>query len=154
MSKKFHERLTRGSGVQAKSFHSKFAASILKKYGWEEGTGRGKERSGTLSCVQIERREEKLGLGASKSPEVSGDQWHNWWDGLYNQAAKQADCSVSKGKKRVAEVSSSDSSSSDSDEVEAVTNKRVSGRARKQLGKLRRLQHQDSSASTKASTGG
>lgn len=64
MSKKYYERVLRGTGVQSKKFHSSFGASILKKFGWEDGDGLGKERTGMLDPLQIKRRTELLGVSS------------------------------------------------------------------------------------------
>ncbi|KEP62235.1 UNVERIFIED_CONTAM: G-patch domain-containing protein [Hammondia hammondi] len=111
MSKKFYDRLLKGSGVQSRPFHSSFGASILKKFGWEEGQGLGRENTGRTDCLQIRRREENVGLGHSDASETKGeDQWKNWWDVMYNSmAAKLKD---SKGALRAATESESDSDSS------------------------------------------
>ncbi|KYF40505.1 G-patch domain-containing protein, partial [Toxoplasma gondii ARI] len=88
MSKKFYDRLLKGSGVQSRPFHSSFGASILKKFGWEEGQGLGRENTGRTDCLQIRRREENVGLGHSDASETKGeDQWKNWWDAMYNSMA-------------------------------------------------------------------
>ncbi|PFH31365.1 G-patch domain-containing protein [Besnoitia besnoiti] len=88
MSKKFYDRVLKGSGVQSRPFHSSFGAAILKKFGWEEGQGLGRENSGRTDCLQIRRREENVGLGHSDSSDAKGEeQWRNWWDGLYNSMA-------------------------------------------------------------------
>lgn len=113
MSKKFHERVAKSCGEQSKVFHSKFGAQILRKYGWEEGTGLGKERNGTLHCLQIRRREEKLGLGAVQKS--STDQWSNWWDKLYNQTAKKVKCGELPTKRSRSPILPSSSSSDESD---------------------------------------
>lgn len=62
MSKKYYDRLLKGTGVKSQEFHSKFGASILKKFGWEEGSGLGKDSTGRTTCIQIKRREENLGV--------------------------------------------------------------------------------------------
>lgn len=63
MSKKYYERILKGSGVQSRKFKSSFGSSILKKYGWEDGEGLGKERTGTVDPLQIKRRTALLGVG-------------------------------------------------------------------------------------------
>ncbi|PHJ24213.1 g-patch domain-containing protein [Cystoisospora suis] len=120
MSKKFYDRMLKGTGVTSRPFHSAFAASIMKKFGWEEGKGLGRNEEGRTDCLQIRRREENIGLGHSDASETkTQDQWRNWWDGLYNSmAAKLKDS-------KMAECS--DGSSSDSDEEDkAVKCKKVS----------------------------
>ena len=59
-----------------------FAVKLLKKYGWSEGTGLGKHRTGITSAIQPGRKGRHangVGFGA--------DQFDPWWDRVYNTAA-------------------------------------------------------------------
>ncbi len=51
MSKKYFERLARGSGASNKEFTSAFGRKILEKFGWEEGKGLGENLEGRNDCV-------------------------------------------------------------------------------------------------------
>lgn len=62
MSKQYYERVLKGTGVQTKKFHSNIGSSILKKFGWEEGEGLGKDRTGPTDPLQIRRRADLLGV--------------------------------------------------------------------------------------------
>ena len=51
MSQKFKERLLASSGISNKSFYSEFGIKMLKKMGWKEGNGLGKEQHGMVDCI-------------------------------------------------------------------------------------------------------
>ncbi|GIX62894.1 G-patch domain-containing protein [Babesia caballi] len=71
-----------GTGVK---FTSKFGAAILAKYGWKEGDGLGRQQNGILDPVRLKAVKENSGLGQKEH-----DQWHNWWDDMYNEVARKA----------------------------------------------------------------
>ena len=62
---KYIEEMSR-KGVSYKKFNSTFGAKILEKFGWKEGEGLGKTKSGITEAIQIKRREENMGLGKTK----------------------------------------------------------------------------------------
>lgn len=110
MSKKYYDKVLSGSGTSSVKVKSAFGSKILAKYGWEEGQGLGSSMSGVKECVQVEKREERVGIGCEKDAESS--EWDNWWSGAYDSVA--AKINVKKAvvsKKRKEESSSSDSSS-------------------------------------------
>ncbi|CAD7938770.1 unnamed protein product [Amoebophrya sp. A25] len=117
MSKKYFEKLARGSATSSKEFKSDFGLKILKKFGWDEGKGLGANLDGRQDCIQISRREERVGLGGEKSSEATDEkQWDNWWSSAYNSVAQKvlagstsADGQTAKKK----EEESEDASSSD-----------------------------------------
>lgn len=100
--------------MQSKEFHSSFGASILKKFGWKEGSGLGKENDGRTACVQIKRREENLGLGAAAGDD-NANPWDNWWDALYNKTAENVQLKK-RSRPQSSSTSSTSSSSSSSDD--------------------------------------
>ena len=85
MSKKYYEKVLASSGTSTVKVKSAFGSKILAKYGWKEGEGLGATMSGISECVQVERREERTGIGAEKSSESS--EWDNWWSGAYDSVA-------------------------------------------------------------------
>jgi len=84
MSKKFREKILKGSGFSNRKFESEYGMKLLKMMGWSEDKGLGKKETGMKECIQIHRREDLLGLGAD---EGSKFQWNNnWWEHSYNAA--------------------------------------------------------------------
>lgn len=136
MSRKYYERVLEGTGVRTQKFQSSFGASILKKFGWTEGDGLGKDKSGITDCIQIKRRKENIGLGADTK--AAATEWTNWWDALYNTTASSVN------------LTGSGSSSSDGSDVEETDVRTVSlldvcegrtcTRGNLQKGKLRRIE--------------
>lgn len=88
MSKKYYERLSKTAGTSKTAFSSDFGLKILKKFGWEEGKGLGRDLDGTTEHVQVERRTERTGLGAEKVEAAVEAQWDNWWKSAYDTAQK------------------------------------------------------------------
>ena len=84
MSVKYFEEKTR-SGISDKKFKSDFGSKILEKFGWKEGEGLGKNKSGIKETIQIKRREENIGLGKKKIKEKWND---TWWENSYNNILK------------------------------------------------------------------
>jgi Pin2-interacting protein X1 len=69
---------------------SDFAQRHLQKLGWTEGTGLGKHRTGRVSHVKVQKRQEQVGLGHSSNvgavTSSAGDTW--WKDHLGDTLAK------------------------------------------------------------------
>ena len=84
MSVKYFEEKTR-SGISHKKFKSDFGSKILEKFGWKEGEGLGKNKSGIKETIQIKRREENIGLGKTKKEIMWNDKW---WENSYNNILK------------------------------------------------------------------
>jgi hypothetical protein len=84
MSRKYYDKVLSGSGTSSVKVKSVFGAKILAKYGWKEGQGLGSSMNGAEECVQIERREERTGIGAEKK---NDSEWDNWWSGAYDTVA-------------------------------------------------------------------
>jgi hypothetical protein len=120
MSKKYYDKVLSGSGTSSAKVKSAFGSKILAKYGWKEGQGLGATMSGVSECVQIERRDERVGIGAERK---EGDsEWDNWWSGAYDSVAAKINVKISKSvntKNRV-----DDSSSSSEDDVVTATKKK------------------------------
>jgi len=138
MSKAFYKRVEEcaSSGVSSRRFKSTFGEAILKKFGWNEGKGLGRDEDGLKDCIQVKRRQEEfLGLGATEK--ASGEsQWKNWWDGMYDSVAS----------KLTIDKEDSTCSSSDSE------TEQLRGRAAVKKGKLLRIKKQrDCKAIDKAS---
>lgn len=105
MSKKYYDKILSGSGTSSVKVKSAFGSKILAKYGWTEGQGLGASMNGVQECVQIEKREERVGIGAEKTEK---SEWDNWWNGAYDSVASRI--AVKVGGKRAADSSDSDSS--------------------------------------------
>ncbi|KAF5304759.1 hypothetical protein FQA39_LY09536 [Lamprigera yunnana] len=60
-----------------------FAKKELEKYGWQEGSGLGKNSSGISVPVKPNLKFDNAGLGHNASEEFS----NNWWETLYNKSA-------------------------------------------------------------------
>lgn len=84
MSMKYIEEKSR-SGVIHKKFTSEFGKKILEKYGWKEGEGLGKNKTGITDVVQVKRREENKGLGKEEKTEKWNDKW---WENSYDNILK------------------------------------------------------------------
>lgn len=86
MSKKFREKVLQGSGFSNKKFECDYGLKLLKKMGWTEGNGLGREEKGMTSCIQVTKRDETIGLGVDKKV---GFKWNdNWWENTFNDALK------------------------------------------------------------------
>ncbi|KPA76198.1 hypothetical protein ABB37_07952 [Leptomonas pyrrhocoris] len=96
---------------------SALARKMMEKYGWKEGEGLGKERTGTKSYVRVVRRDPHVatGLGHAADPAQSGNLASTHaveLDAIYGQLHKE--------KKKLKRARSSDSSSSSSDSASGV----------------------------------
>ena len=105
MSRKYYDKVLSGSGTSSVKVKSAFGSKILAKYGWKEGQGLGSSMSGVEECVQVERREERVGIGAEKK---SDSEWDNWWSGAYDSVASKIAVTV-KSSKPVVSTSDTDS---------------------------------------------
>ena len=84
MSMKYIEEMSR-KGISYKKYSSEFGAKILGKFGWKEGEGLGKTKTGITEAIQIKRREENMGLGKKKKEVVWNDKW---WEQSYDNILK------------------------------------------------------------------
>jgi tuftelin-interacting protein 11 len=103
MSRKYYDKVLAGSGTSSVKVKSAFGAKILAKYGWKEGQGLGSSMNGVEECVQVERREERVGIGAEKKSE---SEWDNWWSGAYDSVASKIAVKVNSKKSSVVTSSS------------------------------------------------
>ena len=94
MSKKYYEKILAGSGTSSVKVKSVFGEKILAKYGWKEGQGLGSTMSGMSECVQIQKRDERVGIGAETKDKES--EWDNWWSGAYDSVAAKINVKILK----------------------------------------------------------
>lgn len=94
MSKKYYEKILAGSGTSSVKVKSAFGEKILAKYGWKDGQGLGSSMSGVSECVQIQKRDERVGIGAENKDRES--EWDNWWSGAYDSVAAKINIKISK----------------------------------------------------------
>lgn len=109
MSKKYYEKVLAGSGTSSVKVKSAFGSKILAKYGWKEGDGLGATMSGISECVQVQRRDERMGIGAERKAD---SEWDDWWSGAYDSVA---------AKISIKPVASTDTTTSDSDSEKKVS---------------------------------
>ena len=99
MSNKYLAKLSERSSVSSGKVNSAFGEKMLKKMGWTDGEGLGKEMQGDVEPLQVRKRKENLGLGADPKKQ----KWnHNWWEELFNDTAQKIKLSMPKKKIRVA----------------------------------------------------
>eukprot|EP00826_Nyctotherus_ovalis_P043976 TRINITY_DN46_c0_g1_i2.p1 TRINITY_DN46_c0_g1~~TRINITY_DN46_c0_g1_i2.p1 ORF type:complete len:131 (-),score=39.27 TRINITY_DN46_c0_g1_i2:113-505(-) len=97
MSRKYYDKLLAGTGHTSAPMKSKVGLSLLKKLGWKEGKGLGKKEDGRTNCVQLKRRAENMGLGFEEAAPAEDPKWGNeFWETIYNDAAKNLEVVVSK----------------------------------------------------------
>ncbi|CAD7926905.1 unnamed protein product [Amoebophrya sp. A120] len=160
MSKKYFEKLAKNSATSSKEYESEFGLKILQKFGWSKGKGLGANLDGSTKCIQIQRREEGVGLGGEKA-KTDGDekQWDNWWSSAYNSVAGklgQVGAGTSPEAKTNEGDSSSDSDESSSDREGPVKGVSAIKGARVMRGKLARVCRMDqkpASAGSSTTTG-
>jgi len=94
--------------------------ALLKKMGWSEGKGLGKQETGIVNPLQMKRREDNLGLGFNENDKF---KWNNnWWENSYNSAIKGLSLDFE------ASESEPTNDSSDGEEEEGPNKKRLSRR--------------------------
>lgn len=142
MSKKYQERLARSSGFSNKQFKSDFGLKVLKKFGWEEGKGLGKNEDGREECIQQKRRDGNAGLGTEKKSNSEG-QWENWWCDVYNTAAQRIAAKVDS--ENNADPESSDSEAEEEKEKRSAEGGRITAikSGSRMAGKLKRVLRQE-----------
>lgn len=64
---------------------SEFAQKQLKKHGWKEGSGLGREEHGRTEAIKVTLKMDKAGVGHDPGKEFSD----HWWMRAFNDAAKQ-----------------------------------------------------------------
>ena len=114
MSKKYFDKLMTGSGFSKKKVKSKFGEAMLKKMGWNEGSGLGKNQHGDTEWFQIKRRDEGAGLGTEEIKEAKKFKWDDaFWETMYDNVAK-----------KMTEQFVSDETGSSDDEIVIVKHKK------------------------------
>lgn len=79
---KFPPGYVPGSGVHKASGFGGFGERLLRKQGWEKGEGLGKNKTGVAEAIQVKKKEDTAGVGASRS-HITSDKW---WEGAFNAA--------------------------------------------------------------------
>lgn len=62
---------------------NKFAEQQLKKHGWKEGSGLGKEQGGIKEAIRVKIKNDTAGIGHNCGDEFT----FHWWDHVFNKAA-------------------------------------------------------------------
>uniref|UniRef100_A0A7S2W480 G-patch domain-containing protein n=1 Tax=Mucochytrium quahogii TaxID=96639 RepID=A0A7S2W480_9STRA len=71
------DKLAKFNNERAASAPSAFALNHLKKLGWSEGDGLGKDRQGMSTHVKVTKKDDTLGIGATARTE--GEFKNTWW---------------------------------------------------------------------------
>ena len=112
-SKKYYERLASSNGTSSKAVQSKFGIAMLKKMGWSEGKGLGRAENGIVECIQVQRREEGVGLGQEKKDKF---RWNDsFWKDIYDSVASKLTVEVNQTS-NMPDVELDSSSSSEEEE--------------------------------------
>ena len=85
-----------------------FGARVMREMGWERGRGLGKRQHGRAEAIEVVKREENVGLGATRERYNWEDKW---WEEHYASAASKVARAIGKGKKSSSSSSSRSSSS-------------------------------------------
>ncbi|RNA01009.1 G patch domain-containing 4 [Brachionus plicatilis] len=67
-----------------KNFSSKFAENQLKKFGWKEGDGLGRDNQGKSAPIKVSFKFDTAGVGFNLSEQFT----NNWWENLYDSTSK------------------------------------------------------------------
>lgn len=62
---------------------SRFAQKELKKFGWKEGLGLGKNENGMKEAIKVKIKNDGHGMGHNRGDEFT----FHWWDHVFNKAA-------------------------------------------------------------------
>jgi len=97
MSRDFRQRVLAGSGISNKRVESDIGMKLLKKMGWTEGEGLGKNADGIKDCIQMKRRDENLGLGSTSGNDF---KWNDsWWENTFTSALSKLGETLKKANK-------------------------------------------------------
>ena len=80
---------------------SDFAQNYMKKLGWSEGKGLGKDESGIDTHIKVKKKDEATGLGLDQAvteQRVASEQW--WHDGFSQSLKALSNKKKKKSKKR------------------------------------------------------
>lgn len=95
MSSKYWHMLSASSSTGA-PVQSAFGEKMLKKMGWKQGEGLGKQSQGPTQPLTIAARPEGLALGQERKK----SKWNDaWWEDLYNSVAQKVVPAPSKKRK-------------------------------------------------------
>ncbi|GFR98255.1 G patch domain-containing protein 4 [Elysia marginata] len=65
--------------------NSEFARRQLKKHGWKEGSGLGKDEHGMADPIKVSLKMDKTGVGHDPGKEFTD----HWWLRVFNEAAQK-----------------------------------------------------------------
>ncbi|XP_061190117.1 G patch domain-containing protein 4-like [Saccostrea echinata] len=71
---------------------SKFAQKELKKFGWKEGSGLGKNENGMKEAIKVKIKKDSHGVGHNTGDEFT----FHWWDHVFNKAANSIEVNTTK----------------------------------------------------------
>ena len=111
-------------GVRSKAVYSSVGSSMLRKMGWSEGKGLGKNEDGHAECIKVKQKQDTQGVGSK----ADVWDWKNlWWEDAFNATLQK----LNAGKEEAASDDSTDSRVSvevsedtDEDKEEKVQKKR------------------------------
>lgn len=67
-----------------KTFSSKFAEDQLKKFGWKEGDGLGRNNQGKSLPIKVSFKFDTAGVGFNLSDQFT----NNWWENLFDSTSQ------------------------------------------------------------------
>lgn len=89
-------------GVRSKAVYSSVGSSMLRKMGWSEGKGLGKNEDGNAECIKVKQKQDTQGVGAK----ADVWDWKNlWWEDAFNETLQK----LNSGKEEAASDDSTDS---------------------------------------------
>mmetsp|Transcript_238 Transcript_238/g.290 ORF Transcript_238/g.290 Transcript_238/m.290 type:complete len:285 (-) Transcript_238:1352-2206(-) len=115
VQKKTLAKLAKNGNEFTASSPSKFALNFLKKLGWKEGDGLGKQRQGRATHVKVVKKDDNLGIGA-KDANVE-DFSSQWWSHGFSSASSKLKSIKASSESDSDSDSGSNSSDSDSESV-------------------------------------
>ncbi|UJR37310.1 hypothetical protein I4U23_030018 [Adineta vaga] len=71
-----------------------FAERMLRKYGWDDDKGLGKDNQGMKTAIKPVLKFDNRGVGCNQKDEYSSE--FKWWEYSYNRAAKKVSDSLEK----------------------------------------------------------
>jgi len=112
VQKKTLSKLSRTANEFAASKPSALAVNFLKKLGWKEGEGLGKDRQGRATHVKVVKKSDNLGIGAR---DVNVEDFSaQWWSHSFSSASSKLK-SIGAGSASDSDSDSDSESSSNSD---------------------------------------
>ena len=117
-----------------------FGAAMLKKMGWSEGSGVGKNLQGMAEAITVKKKDDTAGIGG----DPSFNYGEKWWESVYDSSAK---LDALAGLESDSGADSSDSDSDDSDDDAAPKGKEAAKTKNSKKKGKRKKQASDSSGS-------